>query len=99
MGAAAESSSVFALVLLYIWWIRPFFPRFWVLLLVAVVISHVLRRETPGGLGFRTAGFRACVVRYGPYVLGAAVMLVGTGTVFHSFRTISIEWACINFSL
>jgi hypothetical protein len=99
MSAAAESGSVFSLVLLYIWWIRPFFPRFWVLLLAAVLISHVLRRETPEQLGFRTGGFRTCVARYGPYVAGAVAALVAIGAGFHSIHPITFNWAAINFSL
>ena len=99
MGAAAESGSIFGLVLLYIWWIRPFFPYFWVLLLVAVLISHVVRRETPEKLGFRKVDFGACAASYGLWVLGAVALLIGMGAAFRSFREITPVWAAINFGL
>lgn len=99
MRSAAESGSVFGLLLLYIWWIRPIFPHFWVLLVAAVLVSHVVRRETPERLGFRVAGFRDCVVRYGAWVVGVAAALIGIGAGFHSLRDITFRWASINFGV
>jgi hypothetical protein len=97
--AAAESGSVLALILLYIWWIRPHFPLFWILLLAFVLLSHAVRKETPASLGFHKADFKASAVAYGPYALLLALVLVGAGALFDTIREISIQWACANFGL
>jgi hypothetical protein len=97
--AAMEPGILFALIVLYIWWIRPLFPRFWVLLLAFVLISHLVRGETPQSIGFRTTGFRAGVIRYGPCIAVTALILLGGGIVLGTVRDISLRWAAINFGV
>jgi membrane protease YdiL (CAAX protease family) len=97
--AALEPGIVFGSVLLYIWWIRPYFPRFWILPLVLVLISHAVRGETPDRLGFRTEGFRAGLIRYGHYVAGAALILLAGGVAFRTIRDLTWRWAAINFGV
>ena len=99
MWAAIEPGILFGSIMLYIWWIRAYWPRFWVLLLAFVLISHLLRRETPGRIGFRTGGFRAGVLRYGLYVVAPAAILLAGGIRLGTIRDISLRWAAINFSV
>ena len=98
-SAAAESGSLLSLILFYIWWIRPYFPRFWILLLAFVLLSHLVHRESPFSLGFRRAGFRDSILQYGAYALLTALLLLAGGLAFHSIREISPGWACLNLAL
>lgn len=95
--AVIEPGILFVLIVVYIWWIRPFLPLFWVALLGYVLVSHAARGETPARLGFRIAGFRESARRYGPVVCAIALALLAAGIGAGSVRDISPRWAAINF--
>ena len=91
--ALAESLGALALILLYIWWLRSRLPAAWMGILGALVISHALRRETPGKLGFRTAGFRAALSEWSPALALLAMTLFALGTILRTVRSVSFETA------
>ena len=55
---AAEILLIYAGILLYIWRWEFTYPRVWMLLLGAVLLSQVLRRESPRDLGLTWHGLR-----------------------------------------
>ena len=88
-----EAFAIFFLIVEYIWWLRFRLPAFWVLILALIALSHVWRRETLPGMGFRLAGFRASLREFGPVVLAAAGSLILAGLLTGSVRSISVEAA------
>ncbi len=58
-AAAAEILLIYAGILLYIWRWQAIYPRVWMLLLGAVLLSQNLRRESPRDLGLTSRGWRA----------------------------------------
>jgi membrane protease YdiL (CAAX protease family) len=89
----AEAFVIFFLIIEYIWSLRFRLPAFWVLILALIALSHVWRRETLPGMGFRRAGFRASLREFGPLVLAAAGSLILAGLLTGSVRSISVEAA------
>lgn len=85
--AGVEVVSVYALLVLYIWWLHFLFRPLWVVLLAVVITTHVLRGETPKLLGFRLDTLRSCARVYAPLVLIVALLLVALGASLHTTRT------------
>lgn len=81
-----EALSAFAVILIYIWWLRPYFPWLWIAILALIVVSHFLHHEGPARLGFGWREFKASFPVIVPWVLGLALAVWGTGMVFHSLR-------------
>ena len=48
-----EALGVFALIMLYVWWVRLDRPRFWTPILGLIFGTHYLHGEGLGRLGFR----------------------------------------------
>ncbi|HET7563766.1 MAG TPA: CPBP family intramembrane glutamic endopeptidase [Gemmatimonadaceae bacterium] len=84
-----EAAVVYSLIVLFIWWIQLWFRPFVVLLLGAVIASHVIRRESPRKIGFRLNNLRACFAEYGPLVLLIAGGALASGALLHTFRPLS----------
>jgi Type II CAAX prenyl endopeptidase Rce1-like len=57
-AAVAEILLIYAGILLYIWRWEFTYPHVWMLLLGAVLLSQILRRESPRDLGLTTHGLR-----------------------------------------
>jgi hypothetical protein len=51
--AGIEPGIAFAMIALYIWWLRFRFPYAWVAILALMIASHLRKRE-----GFQEIGFR-----------------------------------------
>jgi hypothetical protein len=88
--AAVEVLGVYALLVLYIWWLHFLYSPLWVLLLALIIATHVLRGETPRMLGFRLDTLWPCTRAYAPFVLLAALGLLGLGVAFHTVRDLSL---------
>jgi len=86
-----EPALVFALIMLYIWWLRSSHRQFWVLILALVVFSHHRRREKAGPLGLRWANFVPCAAHMAPAVGFTALALLGAGMLFATLREISFD--------
>jgi membrane protease YdiL (CAAX protease family) len=89
--AGAEAALVFALILLYIWWLRFRYPYSWILILGLVAASHVIRGEAFGALGFRLV--REGFARLAPAVALISIVLLAIGLIFHTIREVSWQLA------
>ena len=87
----AEPAAVFTLVLLYIWRLRFTAPASWLPILGLVLLSHYVHGEEPADLGFRRAGFAACVREIAPAVLLMALALWSAGALFQTVRPMPFE--------
>jgi len=94
--AALEAVGIFFLIELYIWRIRPVFSPFWIVILALIVISHAVRGENPGRLGFRLANFARAFGRCAPYVAGVVIVVIGLALAVRTVRAISLQWALLN---
>lgn len=81
--------SVFALLILYIWWLQFLFRPMWLGLLGLVLASHIIRGETAATLGFRPPDLRACFVAYAPLLVGLAAGIVALGVALGTVRHIA----------
>ena len=95
--ALAEPFSIFLLIFLYIWLLRFVWPYSWTVTLALVIFSHILRGETPGGLGFGAAGLWQPFVEFTPAVGLLALLLLAFGILMHTFRP--VPWDDAFFSL
>ena len=94
-----EALAMFATVMAYIWKLRFFYPKFWILPLALILISHLARRERPRDLGFRVANFGACVRSYAPALIALALALLIVGLLLGTMRPISTAQAFGSFAL
>lgn len=81
-----EAIAIFCGIMLYIWVVRRYAPWTWVLLLAAVVLSHVWRRESPVRLGFGFGGLGESFVVLGRWSAAIALAIVVAGILLHSLR-------------
>jgi hypothetical protein len=92
-----EATVVFCLILAYIWRFRFTFNAGWALLLALVIASHLYRRETMAGLGFRWKGFERSFSDFFPFVLFLSLVLLALGMMLHTVR--DITWDSAFFGL
>jgi hypothetical protein len=90
--ALGEALSVFAMIMLYIWRLRPSYPHSWAIILALMLVSHALRRETPAKLGFGLKNLEVSLVRFTPVVLLLALMLLALGSIARTIRQITPEY-------
>lgn len=86
---ALEAGTIFFLLLAYIWYFQARMHRSWMILLALVVLSHVVRRETPAALGLRRQGFRDCARRYALPVVVVAIAGTLTGFMLDTLRDVA----------
>ena len=84
-----EATGVFLLIMLYIWWLEPRVPPFWVAILALVVASHRWRRETFATLGFGRSNLRRCAAALALPVASLSLALLTAGCAFGTIRSIS----------
>lgn len=92
-----EPALVFALIMLYIWWLRFSYRPFWVIILIMILLSHRYHRERPAGLGFRWSNFGRCISEMAPVLVFAALALLSAGILLQSMRDISFDQGIIGF--
>jgi len=88
-----EAAAGFALIMLYIWWLRFSAPRAWIFIVGFFVISHLLRGEGVAALGFCRTNFRECMERMAPALLLMALLLIACGVLLQTMRPIRLEYA------
>jgi membrane protease YdiL (CAAX protease family) len=86
---ALEAGAVFALLISYIWFFQALARGSWMILLAMIVVSHVVRGETPADLGLRRAGFAECARRFGVLVLLIAAVGTTLGFAFATVRHVA----------
>lgn len=85
----AQPAAIFALIMAYIWVIRYTHPWFCVAIVAAMAVSHVVRRETPSWLGFRSSNFRECARELAPAVAWLGLSLLAIGFLCGCIRRVS----------
>ena len=96
--AGIEATVAFALILLYIWWLRFRYPYAWILILALVIGSQIRRRE-----GFQRLGFGSKMERVSAAVwLSLSLIALGilaAGLVFGTIRQVSWQGAVLSLLL
>jgi len=96
--AGIEPCVAFAMIVLYIWWLRFRLPYYWVAIFALLIVSHLRKRE-----GFRNLGFQWNMQRGSArlwIVLGLiAVGILVIGLIFHSIRQVSWQGAFLSLLL
>jgi membrane protease YdiL (CAAX protease family) len=89
----AEALTVFAVIMTYIWKLRPAYPSLWLLPLALIVASHAVRRESMSTLGFQMTSFPACVRQFGVQVTVLTLAIWGVGILAGSLRPMGVAQA------
>jgi membrane protease YdiL (CAAX protease family) len=79
---------MFALILAYIWKLRFSHPSFWIVILAVMLLSHLLRRESPRSLGFELHNLRSGLRELAPALMLFALVMLSTGALFRTLRPI-----------
>ena len=97
-AAGIEPGIAFAMIVLYIWWLRFRYPYAWIAILALIVASHVRKRES-----FRKLGFEWNMPRDSTrlwMVLGLiAVVILAIGLMLHTIRQVTWQGACLSLLL
>lgn len=94
-----EALAMFVIIMAYIWKFRFTHPRFWLVAIALIVVSHLVRHERVRSLGFHTQDFGTCMRRFGPALIGLAVALFGVGLLLGTIRPLGYEHALGAFAL
>lgn len=97
--ALLEVLSIFALILLYIWFIHSAWRWAWVAILALVIGSNAVHGERPRNIGLDTAQLLPAIRRLGPIVILIAFGWLAAGLALHSIRQLPIRYAIGGFVL
>ena len=95
--AIAEPVAVFLLIMAYIWDLRFTHHWWWVPILGVMVVSHGIRHERAGSLGFRVAGLADCWREYAPALAFFALALSAAGILFQTTRPVALNSAPLSW--
>ena len=87
---AFEVLSILAFLMVYIWELRPYWPRGWILVLVLILVSNLVHREGPASLGFVWKRGGAAARAIGPVVLAIAALGLAASTWAGTLRPVGI---------
>jgi len=87
-AAVLEPATVYFLIMIYIWELRPSHPEAWLPILAWMIVSHGLRGEDPGALGFEVRRLRACFVEFAPSLIFLVLLFLAAGFLFRSVRPV-----------
>lgn len=94
--ALVEALGVFALIMMYIWWIRLEHPWIALALLGFVISTHFTHREHPIWLGFGWRNFRQALPAVAPWVAFFAIALFATGLLLGTVRDTTLSRALLS---
>lgn len=94
-----EALALFAIIMAYIWKLRFTHPRLWFPAMGLILLSHLAHREKAPALGFQTKDFGICLRRFGPVLIGLAVVMLGAGSWLGTLRPLGFEKALGSFAL
>lgn len=97
--AIFEPLLIFSLIVAYIWRLRFTEPKSWIVILVLMILSHLLRNESPRSLGFQLDNLRdsrkvVAAVLGIAWVL-IALLLLAEGLGWHTLRPTGFEGALL----
>ena len=87
----AEPMAIFALIMAYIWKLRYTWHGCWVLILGLVLLSHALRKESAGELGFARRNLEGCLRECATLLLLLTLAMLAAGMVFSTTRPIAFD--------
>ncbi len=90
--ALLEALSAFAMIMVYIWQLRFRHPQAWIVILLLIVASHAVCRETPERLGFGAKNLRSSAAALAPVVLSLAAALLAGGWILGTIRPQNNFW-------
>src|ERR1039457_4158818 len=79
--AILEPLLMFGLIVAYIWKLRFVHPHCWIAIPALMLLSHLLRRESPRALGFGLHNLRDCLHELAPLLLLIALLLLTAGVL------------------
>jgi membrane protease YdiL (CAAX protease family) len=88
LSAMLEPLLMFGLIVAYIWKLRFVYPSAWIAIPALMLLSHLIRRETPRALGFRLDHLAGHLKKFAPLVILIVGALAAGGAWFHTFRRI-----------
>ncbi len=91
--AILEPVLVYAMILAYIWDWRFSHGGAWVAILGLMLLSHVVRRESAYGLGFRTCNMGECWRDVAPALAALSLLMLASGILLHTMRPIGVGTA------
>jgi membrane protease YdiL (CAAX protease family) len=86
--ALLEALAMFGLIMAYIWKLRGVHPAIGIAIPVLMVLSHVVRRESPRALGFQVRNLGGQLYELGLVLILIAVALLGAGMTLGTVRQI-----------
>ena len=86
--ALLEALAMFGLIMAYIWKLRAVHPAAGIAIPVLMVLSHVVRRESPRALGFQVRNLGGHLREMGLALILIAVALLGAGMTLGTIRQI-----------
>ena len=95
----AEPAAIFGAIMAYIWSFRYSYPWSIALIVLAVVFSHVWRRERPSEIGFRRDNFLKCAEWLAPPSALLALLLMAGGFLLHTIRPIRFDLGLAGWAL
>jgi membrane protease YdiL (CAAX protease family) len=94
--ALGEALGVFVLIMLYIWWVRLYYPWVAVAVLGLVIGTHFTHGESARWLGFGWKTFRAAFPAVMPWVAMISLVLLASGLAFGTVRKTTIKQALLS---
>jgi membrane protease YdiL (CAAX protease family) len=96
--AILEPVVVFGLIIAYIWELRYVNRNLWLVVPALMLLSHILRRETPAALGFGLHNLRDCVQELLPALTLLALALLAGGILLRTARQIGTDRAALSLA-
>jgi membrane protease YdiL (CAAX protease family) len=94
-----EPLAMFALILTYIWKLRFIHPNCWIVIPALMLLSHLLRRESPPSLGFQIQNLRSGLIKLTPALILIALVLLAAGVAMHTLRPIGFAGALFSLAI
>ena len=89
--ALLEPLVMFGLIIAYIWKLRAVHPAVGIAIPVLMILSHLLRRESPRALGFQVHNLGRTLYQVGPWLMLLAVVLLPAGMWRDTIRRIGLS--------
>jgi membrane protease YdiL (CAAX protease family) len=93
-----EPTVMFAAIMAYIWVLRAYWPSFSMVIVAAMLLSHVVRREWPRTLGFRIDNFRKAASELAVPVALLSLALLACGFALHTLRAVPVDQGAANLA-
>jgi membrane protease YdiL (CAAX protease family) len=87
------------MILAYIWNWRYTHGAAWITILGLMLLSHLVRRESPYSLGFRTRHMGDCWRNVAPALAFPTLLMLASGMLLHTMRPIGVWTALASWAV